>query len=125
TTQGDGYPDGLAYAPDAGKVYVSDEQAGKETVIDVSSNQRRGAIEVGGEAGNTQYDSASHQIFVAVQSKNQVVAIDPTTAQVIARFDTPSCDHPHGLLIDPDQHRAFVACQGNDKLLVMDIPGMQ
>src|SRR5947209_3585978 len=59
TAQGDGYPDGLAYAPDAGKVYVSDEQAGKETVIDVNSNQRLGAIDIGGEAGNTQYDSVS------------------------------------------------------------------
>ena len=123
--QGDGYPDGLAYAPDVGKVYVSDEQGGNETVVDVQSNQRLGAISVGGEAGNTQYDPVSHHIYVAVQTKNQVVAIDPTTDQVIERYDTPGCDHPHGLLIDPDQQRAFVACQGNNKLIVMDMPSMQ
>jgi len=121
TAQGDGYPDGLAYAPDVGKVYVSDEQDGNETVIDVQTNQRLGAISVGGEAGNTQYDPSSHRMFVAVQTKNQIVAIDPSIDQVVERHDTPGCDHPHGLLIDSDQRRAFAACQGNDKLVVLDM----
>jgi len=35
--------------------YVPDEQDGNETIIDVQSNQRLGAIALGGEAGNTQY----------------------------------------------------------------------
>ena len=70
--QGDGYPDGLAYAPDVGKVYVSDEQDGNETVVDVQSNQRLGAISLGGEAGNTQYDPASHRMYVAVQSRTRL-----------------------------------------------------
>jgi DNA-binding beta-propeller fold protein YncE len=123
--QGDGYPDGLAYAPEAGKVYVSDEQDGNETVMDVQSNQRLGSIALGGEAGNTQYDPSSHRIYVAVQTKNQVVAIDPTTDQIVERHDTPGCDHPHGLLIDPELQRAFVACQGNDKLVVLDMTAWQ
>ncbi len=125
TAQGDGYPDGLAYASDVGKIYVSDEQDGNETVIDVQSNQRLGAIALGGEAGNTQYDPSSHRILVAVQTKNQVVAIDPSTDQVVDWHDTPGCDHPHGLLIDSDQQRAFAACQGNDKLVVLDMTTWQ
>src|SRR5215510_9083365 len=51
------FPDGLAYAPEAGKVFVSDERGGKETVIDASSNRRIDTIDMGGEVGNTQYDS--------------------------------------------------------------------
>jgi YVTN family beta-propeller protein len=105
-------------------VYVSDEQDGNETVVDVQSNQRLGAISLGGEAGNTQYDPVSHRIYVAVQTRNQVVVIDPTNDQVVERHDTPGCDHPHGLLIDSDQQRAFVACQGNDKLIVLDTTTM-
>jgi DNA-binding beta-propeller fold protein YncE len=106
-------------------VYVSDEQDGNETVIDVQSSQRLGAIPVGGEAGNTQYDPVSHRTYVAVQTKNQLVAIDPATDQIVERHDTPGCDQPHGLLIDPDQRRAFVACQGNDKLIGLDMSSMQ
>jgi DNA-binding beta-propeller fold protein YncE len=125
TAQGDGYPDGLAYAPNVGKVYVSDEQDGNETVIDVQSNQRLGAIALGGAAGNTQYDPLSGHIYVALQTRNQVVVVDPMTDQVIERYDTPGCDEPHGLLLDADQQRAFVACQGNAKLIVMTMPNMQ
>ena len=120
-----GYPDGLAFAREAGKVYVSDEKDGNETIIDAKSNAPLGAVAVGGEAGNTQYDPVSHHIFVAVQTKNQVVEIDPATDKIGQRYDTPGCDHPHGLLIDADQHRAFVACQGNNKLIVMDMPSMK
>jgi DNA-binding beta-propeller fold protein YncE len=120
-----GYPDGLAYAPDVGKIYVSDEKDGNETVIDARTNTALGVVAVGGEAGNTQYDSASHHIFVAVQTRNQLVEIDPATDQVVQRFDLPGCEHPHGLLIYSEQRRAFVACQGNNKLIVMDMPTMK
>ena len=36
-----------------------------------------GRNSVGGEAGNTHYDAVSHCIVVAVQTKNELVAIDP------------------------------------------------
>lgn len=32
------YPDGMAYAPDVNKLYVSDEHGGTDTVIDVRAN---------------------------------------------------------------------------------------
>src|SRR5437899_1588152 len=63
------FPDGLAYAPEVHKVFISDEKGGKETVIDAKSNQRIGSIDLGGEIGNTQYDSVSHLIFANVQTK--------------------------------------------------------
>ena len=125
TVPAKGYPDGLAYAPEVGKVYVSDEKDGNEAVVDAQTNAARTSIALGGEAGNTQYDPISRHIFVAVQTKNQVAEIDPSTDQVVQRFDTPGCDHPHGLLIDSEQKRAFAACQGNNKLVAMDMPGMK
>jgi DNA-binding beta-propeller fold protein YncE len=125
TVRGGGYPDGLAYAQDVGKVYVSDEKDGNETIIDAKTNASVGSVAVGGEAGNTQYDPVSHRVYVAVQTKNQIVSIDPATDQIAERHDTPGCEHPHGLLIDADQRRAFVACQGNNKLIVMEMPSMR
>ncbi|WP_369334503.1 YncE family protein, partial [Stenotrophomonas maltophilia] len=50
------YPDGMAYAPEAFKLYVSDEYGETETVIDTRTNRRIATIALGGEAGNTQYD---------------------------------------------------------------------
>jgi DNA-binding beta-propeller fold protein YncE len=115
------YPDGMAYAPRAGKLYVSDETGKTETVIDVRSNRRIATIELGGEVGNTQYDPISEHIFVNVQTRGQLVEIDPATDQVIGRQDLPGAEGNHGLLIEPTSRLAFIACEGNDKLLVFDL----
>ncbi|WMY06915.1 YncE family protein [Paraburkholderia phenoliruptrix] len=115
------YPDGMAYAPDVHKLYASDETGSTETVVDVRSNQRVATIPLGGEVGNTQYDSQSHHVFVNVQTRNELVEIDPAVDKVVARIALPGADHNHGLLIDSPDRLAFIACQGNDKLLVFDM----
>jgi YVTN family beta-propeller protein len=53
------YPDGLAYAPTVGKIYVSDEHGSQNVVIDANTNQVVTTIPLGGEVGNTQFDSGS------------------------------------------------------------------
>jgi len=118
---GGNYPDGMAYAPQAGKLYVSDETGATETVIDVRSNRRVATIELGGQVGNTQYDPVSRHILVNVQSRRQLVEIDPATDQIIARLDLPGAKGNHGLLIEPDLRLAFIGCEDNSKLLVVDL----
>ncbi|KVK94646.1 hypothetical protein WJ47_32475 [Burkholderia ubonensis] len=115
------YPDGMAYAPDVRKLYVSDEYGKTETVIDVRSNRRVATIALDGEVGNTQYDTVSRHIFVNVQTRGQLVEIDPATDRVVGRFDLPGAKGNHGLLIDARDRLAFVACEGNDKLIVFDL----
>jgi YVTN family beta-propeller protein len=115
------YPDGMAYAPEAHKLYVSDEHGATETVIDVTRNRRIATIALGGDVGNTQYDERSKHIFVNVQTRAQLVEIDPATDQVIARIDLPGARGNHGLLIEPQQRRAFIACEDNNRLLVLDL----
>jgi DNA-binding beta-propeller fold protein YncE len=115
------YPDGMAYAAEAGKLYVSDETGASETVIDIASNQRIATIALGGEVGNTQYDPLSKHIFVNVQSRAELVEIDPATDAIAARIDLPGAKGNHGLLIEAKQRLAFVACEGNDKLLIVNL----
>ena len=124
TIPGGVYPDGLAYDPELSKLYVSDETGGTDTVIDTASNQVVATIPLGGEAGNTQFDPGSHQMLVAVQTLNQVVTIDPESDQVNGRYDTPGCEHPHGLQISPDRRLAYIACESNAKVVVMDLQSM-
>ncbi|PYO79004.1 MAG: hypothetical protein DMD63_05560 [Gemmatimonadetes bacterium] len=54
------FPDGIAYASGADKVFVSDESGGADVVIDPTTARKRSTINLGGEAGNTHYDSVSH-----------------------------------------------------------------
>lgn len=118
------FPDGIADAPTEQKVFVSDESGGAELVIDARTNARIGVIPLGGEAGNTHYDAPSHCIVVAVQTKNEIVAIDPTTDRVVQRYGMP-CDHPHGFLIDQPHRLAFVTCEGDSQLLIVNLRTMK
>jgi YVTN family beta-propeller protein len=121
---GDG-PDGLAYDSATHNLYISDEGGHSDTVIDVLAEKQVDIIQLGGEAGNTQYDVGSQRVFVAVQTLDQLVAIDPATRQVHGRFPLPGCDHDHGLYIDAVQRLAFVACDGNAVLLMVDLINMK
>jgi DNA-binding beta-propeller fold protein YncE len=121
-----GYPDGIAYAPDAKRVFVSDESsAGRELVIDGPSDQVVGTIALGGEAGNTIYEPVSRCILVAVQTENQVVAIDPRSDSIVGRYSLEGARRPHGLGTDPERRLLFVANEGNATLLVVDLRSMR
>ena len=119
------FPDGIAFAPEADKVFVSDENGNADVVIDARTNAKRSTIDLGGEAGNTHYDSVSHCILVAVQTRNQLVAIDPSSEKIVARYDLPGSDHPHGFTIDEPGRLAFVTNEENAKLLVLDLRTMR
>ena len=86
---------------------------------------KRSTIALGGEAGNTHYDSVSHCILVAVQTKNQMVAIDPVSERIVQRYDLPGSDHPHGFDLDQEGRFAFVTGEGNASLLVVDLRTMK
>ncbi len=119
------FPDGIAYAPTEQKVFVSDESGEADAVIDAHTHTKRSTIPLGGEAGNTHYDSVSHCVLVAVQTKNQLVAIDPATERVVARYDVAGSDHPHGFVIDQPGRLAFVTGEGNGTLQVVDLRTMR
>lgn len=119
------FPDGIAYAPREQKVFVSDEAGSADVVIDARTNQKRSTIALAGEAGNTHYDSVSHCVLVAVQTKNQLVAIDPATERIVERYALPGFDEPHGFAIDEAGRLAFVTNQGNATLQVVDLRTMR
>ncbi|MBB2926485.1 YncE family protein [Paraburkholderia silvatlantica] len=119
------YPDSMAYAPGVRRLYVSDETGQTETVIDVPGNRRIATIPLDGEVGNSQYDPVSRHIFVNVQTRRQLVEIDPATNAIVARTDLPGAKGNHGLLIVPESRLALIACEDNDRLLVLDMRTMK
>src|ERR1700758_1724653 len=115
------FPDGLAYSPETHKVFVSDEAGGVETVIDTQRNERVNTIQMGGDVGNTQYDPVSHLIYACLQTRNELVEINPETDKIQARYDLSGGEHPHGFYIDDQNGKAYIACEGDNKLLVFDM----
>lgn len=121
-----GFPDGLAYAPSVRQVFVSDESGGGELVIDTRTNEVVTTVDLGGDAGNTHFDPTSGCIVVAVQTLGQLALIDPATHKVVGRVTLDAnCEGPHGFLIDPPAKLAFVTCEGNAMLLVVDLATTQ
>jgi len=120
-----GFPDGIAYAPEAKRIFVSDESGGGELVIDGVTDRVVTTIPLGGEAGNTKYDSGSGCILVAVQTSNEIVAIDPTTDAVVGRYALARGAHPHGMQVDAANRLLFVANQGDATMEVVDLRTME
>ena len=115
------YPDGVAYASKERKLYVSDLHGKTDTVIEAKTNKPIATIQLGGGAGNTQYDAVSDRIFVTVHGRNELAEIDPNSDQVIGNYPLPGCIGSHGLHIDSEHRLAFVACEENAKLAVFDL----
>lgn len=118
------YPDGLAYDSVERHVFVSDESGGVETVLDAAGH-RIATIPLGGEAGNVQYDRHSRRVLVDVQTLDQVAVIDPRTNRIVRRLHLSGCDDDHSLLVDSPRRLAFVACDGNARLLTLDLRTMK
>jgi len=119
------FPDGIAFAREADKVFVSDEMGEADVAIDARTEKKLSTIDLGGEAGNTHYDSVSHCILVTVQTRNQLVAIDPVSERIVQKYALPGSDHPHGFAIDEAGRLAFVSSEGNASLLVVDLRTMK
>ena len=62
---------------------------------------------------------------MAVQTKNQLVAIDPRSDKVVAHYDLKKGKHPHGFYIDAAGNRAYISCQGDNRLIVFNLKSHQ
>lgn len=129
------FPDGSAWVQKESRLFVSNERAGRETVIGGDPMRVIASIPLGGQAGNVVYDPRMKRILVNVQTLNQIAVINPRSLKISRRIQLPKeCVNNHGLLLDRSKNLAFVACVGhlhlppgevkNDqsKILVMQLP---
>ena len=121
TPTGD-FPDGIAYDPDTASVFVSNKTGGSETVIDAKTGRLLATVPLGGTVGNVQYDLVDRTMLVNVQSRGELAVIDPVKRSVERRLRVGGgCAGNHGLLIDPAARLAFIACEDNARLVVLDL----
>jgi DNA-binding beta-propeller fold protein YncE len=109
--------DGLAYDPTTQRIFVSDEGGGRDVVIDACADRAIGGVALGGEAGNTQYDEVSHHILVGVQTRDQLVEVDPAALKVVRRYALPGCHSSHSVAVDAEARAAYVGCQQNARVV--------
>jgi DNA-binding beta-propeller fold protein YncE len=116
------YPDGLAYEPKGRKIYVTDEHGSQDVVIDAQKVAHLADLPVGGNhVGNTQYEPHSKLVWVAVGDINRLVGIEPSTYKIVRSIELSGTDGAHGLQFNEDGSLAFVRCEGDNKLAVVDM----
>jgi DNA-binding beta-propeller fold protein YncE len=114
-------PDGSAYAAPFHKLYVSDERGKAEAVVDVQQDKIIKTLHFDSETGMPQYDPIARKIYVNLQDQNIFAVIDPATDEVVGRYSVGKCDGNHGMALDPEHRRAFLACEGNQLMTVFDL----
>ncbi len=114
-------PDGSTYAPPFHKLYVSDERGKAETVVDVQKDELIRTLHFDSETGMPQYDPVLRKVYVNLQDQNLFAVIDPATDQVVGKYPVGRCKGNHGMSLDPEHHRAFLSCEGNDLMTVFDL----
>ena len=114
-------PDGSTYAQPVHKLYVSNERAKSVAVIDVRTDKVLTMLRFDSQTGMPIYDTISKLVYVNLQDRSELAAIDPQSDQVVARYAVEGCKRNHGMALDTEHHRAFLACEGNDRLVVFDL----
>jgi DNA-binding beta-propeller fold protein YncE len=115
------FPDGIAFDAKERRIFVADELGSAVLVIDADSNGLVGRVELGGEVGNVQYDPVTARVYAPIQSRDELATIDPASALLVTRHGLAWCKHPHGLALAPHEAVGYVACDGNDRLLTVDL----
>jgi DNA-binding beta-propeller fold protein YncE len=112
-------PDGSTYAAPFHKLYVSDERA--EAIVDVRKDEIVGTLHFDSETGMPQYDPIARKVYVNLQDQNIFAVIDPLTDKVVGRYPVGPCKGNHGMTLDPEHRRAFLACEENNLMTVFDL----
>ena len=114
-------PDGSTYAAPFHKLYVSDERGKAEAIVDVTKDEIVKTLHFDSETGMPQYDPVARKVYINLQDQNILAVIDPATDEVIGRYSVGRCKGNHGMALDPEHHRAFLSCEGNDLMTVFDL----
>jgi YVTN family beta-propeller protein len=115
------FPDGLAYDPNHRVVNVSNKNAGSLTAFDATEPPQPRTIKVADETGNVVYDPTTMTVRVAARTPDQLAEVNPRSGEVTSRTELPGCKGAHGVYVESDARLAFVACEDNARLSVVDL----
>ncbi len=113
-TSGEG-PDSLAYESKTHRVFTFNGRGRNASVIDTAKNAVVGTIALDAKPEAAESDGAGH-VFVNLEDKNSIAAIDAEHMTVAAVWPLTGCDGPSAMALDVAAHRLFCAC---DKVMAV------
>ncbi len=102
-------PDAILYDPATQRVFTFNGKSQDSTAIDATKGTVLGTIKLDGKPEFAASDGKG-EIFVNIEDKSELVAIDPNKLEIKAKWPLAPCESPSGLSIDRKNRRLFVGC---------------
>lgn len=112
------HPDAILYDPATKRVFTFNAGSKDATAVDAAKGEVVGTIPLGGKPEFTASDGKG-TVFVNLEDKNQLFALDANQLRVRERWPLPGCDEPSGLALDQKNRRLFVGC-GNKVMPIVN-----
>ena len=111
-------PDAILYDPATKRVFAFNGHSHDVSAIDATKGTGVGTIKLDGKPEFAVSDEKGG-VFVNIEDKNELVALDPNKLEVKARWPLAGCEEPSGLAIDRKNRRLFSGC-GNKVMAIVD-----
>jgi len=111
-------PDAILYDPASKRVFAFNGRSHDATAIDAATGSVLGTIKLEGKPEFAASDGKG-EVFVNIEDKSQLDAIDPNKLEVKASWPLAPCQEPSGLAIDRKNRRLFAGCD-NKMMAVVD-----
>jgi DNA-binding beta-propeller fold protein YncE len=111
-------PDAILYDRASGRVFTFNGRSGDATVFDAAHGTVAGTIPLGGKPEFAVADGKG-RIYVNIEDKSEIVALDAKALQVKSRWPLKPCEEPSGLAFDSEHGRLFTVCR-NRLMAIVD-----
>lgn len=112
-------PDAILYEPGRKEVYTFNGRGQSATIFEAATGKVVATVPVGGKPEFAQADPTVSRVYVNIEDKNEVVAIDTKTHQIVNHWPIAPGAEATGLDIDLAHHRLIIGCS-NEKIIIMD-----
>ncbi|HKN34830.1 MAG TPA: hypothetical protein VJX16_16440 [Terriglobales bacterium] len=103
-------PDAILYDPASQRVFTFNGRSSDSTAIDAAKGTVVGTIKLEGKPEFAVSDGKG-ELFVNIEDKNQLDALDSNKLEVKARWPLAPCEGPSGLSLDRANRRLFSGCE--------------
>ena len=111
--------DSVVYDPASKRVFVMNGDPNSSTVIDAKSGAVVGTVKLGGAPEFAVADGKG-TVYVNMEDKDEVVAIDSHTLAIKSRWPVAPAGRPTALAMDREHRRLFSAGRSPQMLVAMD-----
>lgn len=111
-------PDAILYDPATKRVFTFNGRSHDASAIDAAKGTVIGTIKLEGKPEFAVSDEKGG-VFVNIEDKSELVAIDPNKLEVKSRWPLAPCQEPSGLAMDRKNRRLFSGCD-NKLMAVVD-----